>query len=713
MSYEPWMGNLVVGSTLGNYGTVKFLLDEEHADSALSVRVRVEIAAGEFSPGDFEVEVFTNLNRRDFVKAYEPLAEALNPASSYWLSTPMQYVGKSYANFVYEVTLPIQKCGAYRLTTRYRRTDSSEFYWHNQFSPGFGAAQHRDCAIVVSPTKAARLRIYEANALTVEATRGGDYDNRSTFDDFLPSHDFDGFNPFQLDYVTRTLGFNTLWLMPIFPNTRWRWDVPRWQWAENDSPGSPYAARDYYSVNPWLADTGGAQRAFDLFKEIIDRGHEGGLDVFIDVAFNHAGRDVVYGAGGVELGICAPSEADSWIREVRPSFCTRGSEFRWDGIVPHYRERADSGFACAVWAPTDRLNEHVWDDGNVDWYFGDYSTLGPKPGVYYDPRGNAEDERDLYYSDLGADQETAALWRYFAHILPFWLGRTDNKLAGIRADFAQGLPNQLWEFIINTTRKSRWDFVFLAEVLDPDVIQYRLNRVFDVLSSKDHYLYRSSDVRMSQLFGSLEAEANVLGGGALLMHNGTSHDEQGNPDKWAMVARYAVAASLYGTPMVFMGQPLGLADKLPFRNSFANMYDAWTSEDPERAPVAEMYRRINTVRESSIELREKNRYFLQQLQGGFRENIFSLARWVPAGDVDSVVLVFVNLSTTQPGGAVFAIPRSVRLTGNYQARNLAAIDPDRDLWPVARSAEDIYRFGVYVAFSYPNEVQILRLVRLG
>lgn len=715
MIYSPWIGNLAVGGRSGNYGTAKFLLDESAPSQ--TVQVQVEVAAQGLSPDDFEVQVFTNLNRRDFAKLYEPLAESGNPASSYWLAHSMRFVRRSYDNLVFEVTLPITHCGAYRLTARYRRTGQSDWWWTNQFSPWPGDMNHRDCAVVVSPAKISALSIYEANALTVEAMQGGDYQNRSTLDDFLPEADFDSFNPFDLDYVRGTLGFNTLWLMPVFPVTRWRWDPQAWSWASNENPGSPYSTRDYFSINPWLADDATSARAMELFQRVVDYGHDAGLDVFLDMALNHAGRDVCYGQGAVDLNLCAPEHAGDWIREVHPTWCTRGSEFYGNYAIPHYREAAQNGYSCALFAPGDRLMEHRWYDANVDWYFGNYSSLGPKPGVaqyynIYDLQGSAEDERDLFYTNLSEATDTANLWRYFSYIVPFWLQKTNHRLAGIRADFAQGLPNHLWEYLINVARQSRWDFVFLAEVLDPPSIQYRLNRVFDVLTTLWHGKFRDNDVTMGDLFGIFEGEASLFGSQAVVMHNGTSHDESGNPNKWAMVARYAVAAAAYGASMVYMGQPLGLPNKLDFQSQWVNLYDAWVRDDAERAPVAEMYRRINQARAESAELRGAARYFLNLATGGFHGRIFSVARWQASTDTDSVVLVFVNLNPWGTEAGNFAIPQSIRLNGRYQAYNLVANDPAAPLWGGPRDASEIYTQGVYVLFHYPNEVQFIRLARV-
>ncbi|QWV93792.1 hypothetical protein KP004_00945 [Geomonas oryzisoli] len=723
MAYSPWIGNFKVNGRWGNYGTVKLLLDETMSGTAPGrLQVSVEIAAQGSQPEEFEVELFSNLNRRDFVRTHEPLADSGGP-TSYWMPYRMSFQGRSFDNLVFTLELPVQKCGAYRITARYRSAGSDTWWWHNDFSPWPGQPSQRDCAVVVSPGKAAQARLYEANALTVEALAGGSYENRSTLDDFLSTHDFDGFNPFQLTYINKELGFNTLWLMPVFPNTQWRWDRQKWDWATNDSPGSPYSSRDYWSINRWLADNAAPARALELFQTLFREAKDDDLDVFIDLAFNHAGRDVIYGAGAVDLGFCSMQEQEEWVRQHRPSWCTRGTAFVDGHSVPYYREAAHSDFECAVWAPADRLNEHIWDDANVDWFFGDYSALGPKPGrgtdywgnpvTHWDPKGNAEDERDILYSDLASDSETERLWQYFGYILPYWIEKSGGKLAGIRADFAQGLPNQLWEYIVNRTRKARWDFIFLAEVLDPDVIQYRLNRVFDVLTTKDHHLYRMNAVRMTDLFHSLEAESTLFGGEALVMHNGTSHDEMGNDNKWAMMARYAVTASIYGCPMIFMGQPLGLADKLPFRDSWANMYKAWTDDIPEREAVGRMYLKINQAREATPELREPNRYFLCLVEGGFHEEIYSVARWRGEdGERDAVTLVFVNLDTSHGNAGTFRLPGAIRLSGEYQARNLVADDPNRTLWPAARNAQDIYDNGIYVVFTLPNEVQYLKLVRV-
>ena len=671
---DPWMGHLLIKDNqvwpegrLGNYGTVKYFVDETQNDT-LPIEVSVQVYGDGQPPNGIEVQAYSNLNRRDYAKIWESQENA-GKKDSYYMTYPMHYVGMSGNNYVYTTSLTISKTGAYRLTTRFR-INNGPWQWHNGFQ--FDGVAQRDCAIVVSPAKVRDLTLYEVNSLVVEA-EGNSPATRSTLEDFT-DHDRDDFNPFQLGYVKQTLEFNTLWMMPIFPITNQQWDTNQQQWVANFSPGSPYATRNYWAVNEMLTDSNDQSTALKEFEYLVDRAEKLGLNVFLDVAFNHAGRDVVYGQGAVDLQLIQPADRDKQIALAHPVWCSKAGQ--------NYRQHAGSTSEMATYAPVDRLGEHSWYDAGVDWFFGDYASLGPKPGRGDTSQGGAEDERDLLYTDLdpagGYDFEVENVWKYFAYVLPYWLKQTTNQLDGIRADFAQGLPPQAWEYIINKTRQQKWDIVFLAEALDPDAVRYRVNRYFDVLTTVDHWLYRSNDVTMSQLVNSLEAEAALYGYNALIMHNGTSHDEEGNSNVWLMTARYAVAASMYGTPMIYMTQPLGIAQKVDFKKTWQNLKSSW-----ENAPthVFTVYQRLNQARQENAALRSTNQYFLhKQFGGGFNENIFSVARWKD----DNLVLVFVNLRDWMVGSEIYAIPDVLPLDTSdgvvYQAFNLVADSPETPLW---------------------------------
>jgi glycosidase len=75
----------------------------------------------------------------------------------------------------------------------------------------------------------------------------------------------------------RSLGVDLLWLLPIHPIGEIR---------RKGTLGSPYAIRDYRAIHPDYGDV-------HDFKSLLDRAHELGLRVLIDVVFNHTSPDAV------------------------------------------------------------------------------------------------------------------------------------------------------------------------------------------------------------------------------------------------------------------------------------------------------------------------------------------------------------------------------------------------------------------------------------
>ncbi|HJU06728.1 MAG TPA: alpha-amylase family glycosyl hydrolase, partial [Nitrospiraceae bacterium] len=370
------MGNLLLrddavwpSGRAGNYGTVHYFLDESK-NQQVAFDVLVQVYPDGHAPAELQVEVFTNLNRRGHAKVWENANDAGGP-NSYYMSYSMNHIGQSGNNELYKTTLTATRTGAYRLTARFR-IGNGPWHWHNDFTAG--GRRQRDCAVVISPRKVLSLTMYEANPYVIEATAGGTAQQRSTLDDFT-DHDGDGYDPFSLQYVRNTLGFNTLWLMPIFPNTHERFDPDQNKRVGNYSPGSPYAARDYWSVSERLAEAGTPEAAMQEFKHLLDKAEEIDLNIFIDVALNHAGRDVVVGQGAIDLGLAPPNGTQQAVASVHPAWSTSRS---------NYRTHASRTDDIADYAPTDRLGEHKWYDAGIDWFFGDYSSLGPKPGSGHD-----------------------------------------------------------------------------------------------------------------------------------------------------------------------------------------------------------------------------------------------------------------------------------------------------------------------------------------
>jgi len=106
----------------------------------------------------------------------------------------------------------------------------------------------------------------------------------------------------------RDLGVTLVWLMPVHEISALK---------RKGTLGSPYAARDYYSIDPALGT------AEDL-KRLVREAHARGLKVILDVALNHTGWDSVL--------------------MRRPSFYTHDAQGRIVPPVPDWADVADLNY---------------------------------------------------------------------------------------------------------------------------------------------------------------------------------------------------------------------------------------------------------------------------------------------------------------------------------------------------------------------------------
>ena len=139
-----------------NYDLRRFFLDELAGDSeSITFYFTANTA-----PGDTvtNVELITSLNRRDFASLDYDLDDvSVGNATHYFRAYPMTDNAGEWS-----VTVPVEKCGAYRATVRYQVNGNT--YYYTDY------AQRRDIAIVVSPKKVLARTMYELNTMVVEAT---------------------------------------------------------------------------------------------------------------------------------------------------------------------------------------------------------------------------------------------------------------------------------------------------------------------------------------------------------------------------------------------------------------------------------------------------------------------------------------------------------------------------------------------------------------
>ena len=507
--------SLTVNGVEANYTTSKLYVDELAGDTVpVSVVFRPDVGNVDAA----RVQVFTNLNRRDRAERDadgDGIEDGIVPPSGDLVGTDDKHYYRAFAMSPtaqpgqFALQLLAEKTGAYRLTARYQTTtDPGRWVYYT-------TAGRRDHAITVSPKKARDMLVYELNTLTIESTLDGGHPtlaSRSTFNDLLgapetftdvngngqrdanePFHDTngngqfdrpaaspgsfpdtDGFDPINLTYL-KNLGVNWLWFQPIHPQgVDGRQIDP--DTGQPFEVGSPYAVKNFFQVMPLMGSDNTEAGARREFKNFVKEADGAGVNVMLDAPFNHTAFDAEVSDQGTRLFGGSPA---SQLRNTELRVFSRGG---------NYCERADLAHPQIAVAP-DRGDFSKFND-TFDLFYGRYSAL-----VCTNPQDNGSfrDERDTFdgTSLQGADGAvTRNVWRYLSEYVLYWLTETGcpagtspsdqvvKGIDGLRADFGQGLPPPVWEYIINRARTRRWAFVFMAESLDGGAVTSPLQSTF-------------------------------------------------------------------------------------------------------------------------------------------------------------------------------------------------------------------------------------------
>lgn len=718
---------LTVNGLNGNYTTSKLYVNEM-ANQSVPLSIT-------FSPGQdnvTDVEVFTNLNRRERAEQDangDGIEDGIMPIDGnsitsgsdahYFKAHPMNASGNPGE---YTLTLGVQKTGAYRLTARWKVSGDSAWRWYTN-----SAANRRDHAITVAPVDARNINLYEINTLNIEAS-GDQFHQRSTFEDLYDApnaqHNFaGGGSKWNLDYL-KNLGANWLWFQPIHP--------PGVAGRENDpstgapyEPGSPYAVKNFFEVSQVMSVHNNRAGAMAAFQGFVAAADQKGVGVMLDAPFNHTAHDVELSPLGVQL--FAPT--------AQPTDEIRQKEARFFSRTGAYNDRAFDANSTAP-AP-DREDFGKWND-TKDVFFGVYAAL-----VHSGQNGNYNNEGDWfdYGSFVGpGGAVTRNVWKYFAEYTLFWLDKTGvpigadmltqtiNGIDGLRADFGQGLPPQLWEYITNKTRTRKWNFVFMSESLDGGAVTYRSNRHFDILN--ENIVFPLKDASSANDFRNIFENRRSSYGLGLVLVNNTSHDEENYVDPWQALIRYAVAGTVDGVPMIFPGQELGISRtfgydryELNFGKTIAHfkrynsMMPAWNDAEFGNDQLYPVFSGIGSGRLFSPALRSSNRFFINQIGGSVQPQIFSVAKYEtrnasPASS--DVVFAFVNLDRNNDVQGNFNINQDVDGFGGndygikpgrtYDFKNIAAylgsnLSNRRSVFLNRKSGAQLLNEGLFVGLN--------------
>lgn len=247
--------------------------------------------------------------------------------------------------------------------------------------------------------------------------------------------------------------------------------------------GSPYAVKDYYNVNPDLADD--PAKRLEEFEALVARTHEAGMKVIIDIVPNHVARD--YESLSAPEGVSDFGAHDDTSVEY-----ARDNNFYY--VVGEAFEVPDGGDYKPLGGDSHPLSDGKFDEfpakwtGNGaraaqpdinDWYETVKVNYGVRPDGTYDfptlPEGFSAEHAAFWEGKDVPDS-----WYKFRNIAHYWL---DKGVDGFRYDMAEMVPVEFWSFLNSSIKQKAPDAFLLAEVYQPD--KYRAY----IQQGKMDYLY--------------------------------------------------------------------------------------------------------------------------------------------------------------------------------------------------------------------------------
>jgi len=456
--------------------------------------------------------------------------------------------------------------------------------------------------------------------------------------------------------------------------------------------GSPYAVKDYYSVNPDLADD--PARRMQEFEALVERTHRHGLKVIIDIVPNHVARHykgLNNPPGVVDFG----ADDDTTVTYARDNnfYYIPGSSFRVpdlpEGIAPlggenhplsdgQFEETPAKWTGNGSWEPQPHYN---------DWYETVKINYGIRPDGTRDFESLPEgiEQRDVAaHFDFWRDKDVPDSWEKFRDIALFWL---DKGVDGFRFDMAEMVPVEFWSYLNSHIKNRKPDAFLLAEVYNPALykdylFKGRMDYLYDKVDMYDSikhimkgYGWTDHIAVVQERYQDIEHH---------LVHFLENHDEQriASPEfagraeigKPAMV----VSATISSSPtLLYFGQEVGepgaedagFGD--PTRTSIFDYigvphHQRWMNDkkfdggqlQPEEADLRDFYVRLLNLtisRKAFMGDYREIHFYNKEHTEGYDHRIFSYVRWMEG----ERLLVVANFDTVASYQLRLRIPREL------------------------------------------------------
>ena len=218
----------------------------------------------------------------------------------------------------------------------------------------------------------------------------------------------------------KSLSVSHIWLTGVIRHSGWRDTNPV---VTKGKAGSPYAIVDYYDIDPDLADN--EANRIEEFEKTVERIHNHGLKVIIDLVPNHLAR-----------------------------------EYKGDFTDENFYILPNQKFV----APTQNGNEYYEFPAKATGN----DVFSPAPS------------RSDWYDTVKLNYGNSDTWHKMLKIMQFWCSK---GVDGFRCDMAEMVPVEFWRWAICELRKS-FNVTMIAEIYQPNLYQSYVEAGFNYLYDK-------------------------------------------------------------------------------------------------------------------------------------------------------------------------------------------------------------------------------------
>ena len=344
----------------------------------------------------------------------------------------------------------------------------------------------------------------------------------------------------------KSLGTTHVWYMGVIEHAHCS-DYTAYG-IERDNPfvikgraGSPYAIKDYYDIDPDLAED--VSNRMGEFEDLVHRTHEAGMKVIIDFVPNHLARH--------------------YVSDARPAGIR---EFGEDDDATLYFRR-DNNF---YYIPRQLFSPHIdAAPGSEPYTEFPAKATGNDCFSAFPGKNDWYDTVKLNYGyDYGDHtkhfQPVPDTWFKMLHILRYWAAK---GVDAFRCDMVHMVPLEFWEWAIPEVKKSFPGIKFIAELYDVSLYRDFIFRGgFDYLYDKVtlYDTLRAVECGDTSAANITNCWQTVDGIQRHMLNFLENHDEQRFAstfyagDGWRVVPSLVVASTISTCPMmIYGGQELG------------------------------------------------------------------------------------------------------------------------------------------------------------